>query len=158
MARISIDENLHMVFYRNLMQAAFELAPDDAMCAVRDEVVNFTMPGAGMTNWARNSVTMAKAGIYDLRLHHDDVVMPVLRFWRVFDRTDLGPAGEQAREELAAFLADLDQRATRFIAVARAGPRARAANDLPDCGHSAAIRPDREEDRHAQHATHRPLA
>jgi acyl-[acyl-carrier-protein] desaturase len=116
MARISIDENLHMVFYRNLMQAAFEIAPDDAMCAVRDEVVNFAMPGAGMTNWARNSVLMAKAGIYDLQLHYEDVIMPVLRFWRVFDRADLGPGGEQARAELAAFVAELEQRAAKFVA------------------------------------------
>jgi acyl-[acyl-carrier-protein] desaturase len=116
MARISIDENLHMVFYRNLMQAAFEIAPDDAMQAVRDEVVNFSMPGAGMTNWARNSVLMAKAGIYDLQLHHDEVIMPVLRFWRALERTDLGPAGEQARDELAASVADLEQRAAKFVA------------------------------------------
>jgi acyl-[acyl-carrier-protein] desaturase len=117
MARISVDENLHMVFYRNLMLAAFEIAPDDAMSAVRDEVVNFTMPGAGMTNWTRNSVTMAKAGIYDLQLHHDDVVMPVLRFWRIYERTDLGPVGEQAREELLVFMADLEQRAAKFVAI-----------------------------------------
>jgi acyl-[acyl-carrier-protein] desaturase len=41
--------------------------------------------------------------------------MPVLRFWRVFDREDLGPYGEQSRVELAAFLPDLDARATRFV-------------------------------------------
>src|SRR5580692_2976613 len=44
LARISTDENLHMVFYRNLMSAAFEQSPNESMCAVRDEVVGFTMP------------------------------------------------------------------------------------------------------------------
>jgi acyl-[acyl-carrier-protein] desaturase len=125
LTRISTDENLHMVFYRNLLAAALDLAPDDAMQAVRDEVVGFAMPGAGMADFARSSVTIAKAGIYDLRLHHDEVVMPVLRHWRVFERTDLGPRGEQAREELAAFLAQLDARATRFVerrAAATASP------------------------------------
>ena len=58
---------------------------------------------------------IAKAGIYDLRLHHDEVIMPVLRYWKVFDRTDFGPEGEQAREELAAFLVGLDAQATRFV-------------------------------------------
>jgi acyl-[acyl-carrier-protein] desaturase len=115
LARISTDENLHMVFYRNIMAAALDISPDVAMQAVRDEVVNFAMPGAGMADFTRNSVIIAKAGIYDLRLHHDEVIMPVLRHWRVFERTDLGPAGEQAREELAEFLADLDARATRFV-------------------------------------------
>ena len=84
------------------------------MSAIRDEVVGFTMPGAGMTDFQRNSVTIAKAGIYDLRLHHDAVIMPVLKYWKVFDR-NFGPAGEQARDELIAFLAELDAQATRFV-------------------------------------------
>jgi acyl-[acyl-carrier-protein] desaturase len=115
MARISTDENLHMVFYRNLCAAAFEIAPDATMQAIRDEVVGFTMPGAGMPDFVRNSVIIAKAGIYDLRLHYDEVVAPVLKFWRVFERTDLGPAGEQAREELSDFLLVLDAQANRFV-------------------------------------------
>jgi acyl-[acyl-carrier-protein] desaturase len=126
LSRISVDENLHMVFYRNLMSAALEIAPDDAMQAIRDEVIGFAMPGAGMADFARSSVTIAKAGIYDLRLHHDDVVQPVLRHWRIFDRDDFGPAGEKARDELAAFMADLDTRATRFVQ-RRAQSRDRAA-------------------------------
>jgi acyl-[acyl-carrier-protein] desaturase len=115
MARISTDENLHMVFYRNLCAAAFDIAPDATMQAVRDEVVGFTMPGAGMPDFVRNSVIIAKAGIYDLRLHYDEVLAPILKFWRVFERDDLGPDGEQAREELSTFLVDLDVQANRFV-------------------------------------------
>lgn len=115
LARIATDENLHMVFYRNLMASALEIDPDSAMEAIRDEVVGFEMPGAGMADFTRSSVVMAKAGIYDLRLHHDEVIMPVLRHWKVFDRTGLGERGERARTELAAFLADLDARATKFV-------------------------------------------
>ena len=115
LSRIATDENLHMVFYRNLMAAALDLSPDDAMEAIRDEVVGFAMPGNGMTDFARSSVVIAKAGIYDLRLHHDEVLMPVLRHWRVFDRDDFGPRGEKAREDLAAFLAELDARAAKFV-------------------------------------------
>ncbi|HKC28718.1 MAG TPA: acyl-ACP desaturase [Jatrophihabitans sp.] len=115
LTRIATDENLHMVFYRNIMAAALDLDPDDAMEAIRDEVVGFAMPGAGMADFTRSSVVIANAGIYDLRLHHDEVVMPVLRQWRVFERDDLGPRGERAREELSAFLTELDARATRFV-------------------------------------------
>jgi acyl-[acyl-carrier-protein] desaturase len=116
LARIAVDENLHMVFYRNLLAAAFEIAPDDAMEAIRDEVVGFSMPGSTMPDFARNAMTIAKAGIYDLRLHHDDVVMPVLRYWKVFERDDLGPRGERAREELAACMTGLDEKAATFVA------------------------------------------
>ncbi len=126
LARIAADENLHMIFYRNLVAAAFEIAPDATMEAIRDEVLDFSMPGAGMTDFLRNSVTIAKAGIYDLRLHHDAVIQPVLKFWRVFDRTDFGPAGEAAREQLSAFLIDLDLQATKFV---ERRDRARARHD-----------------------------
>jgi acyl-[acyl-carrier-protein] desaturase len=115
LSRIATDENLHMVFYRNLMGAALDLAPDDAMEAIRDEVIGFAMPGSGMTDFARKSVVIAKAGIYDLRLHHDEVLMPVLRHWKVFERDGFGPRGEKAREDLAAFLTELDARASKFV-------------------------------------------
>jgi acyl-[acyl-carrier-protein] desaturase len=115
LARIATDENLHMVFYRNLMAAAFDVDPYLAMQAVTKEVVGFQMPGATMAGFRRNSMLIARAGIYDLRLHHDDVVSPVLRAWKVFERTDFGPAGEKARDELAEFLKGQDAQATRFV-------------------------------------------
>ena len=96
------------------------------MRAITEEVVGFEMPGATMAGFRRNSMIIAKAGIYDLRLHHDDVIMPVLRHWDVFDRTDLGAAGEQARDELATFLTGLDAQASRFVE-RRAENRARVA-------------------------------
>ena len=48
----------------------------------RDIVTNFQMPGAGMPNFRRNGVLMAKHGIYDLRQHLEEVVWPVLRKWQ----------------------------------------------------------------------------
>jgi acyl-[acyl-carrier-protein] desaturase len=85
------------------------------MRAVADEVIRFEMPGATMAGFRKNSVLIAKAGIYDLRLHHDEVIQPVLRAWKVFERTGFGPVGEQARTELAEFLTGLDAQATKFV-------------------------------------------
>lgn len=115
LARIAKDENLHMVFYRNIVAAALDIAPDETMRAIADEVIGFEMPGATMAGFRKNSTIIAKAGIYDLRLHHDDVVAPILRHWKVFERTGFGPEGEKAREELAAFMSGLDAQATRFV-------------------------------------------
>jgi acyl-[acyl-carrier-protein] desaturase len=126
LSRIATDENLHMVFYRNLMAAAFDIDPDLAMRAVTTEVVGFEMPGATMAGFRKNSLLIAKAGIYDLRLHYDEVVSPVLRAWKVFERTDFGPEGEQARAELAEFLTGLDAQATKFVE-SRERARARSA-------------------------------
>ena len=112
------------------------IAPDEqAMRAVTDVVKTFQMPGHGIENFGRKSVQIAMAGIYDLRLHHDDVIMPVLRHWNVFDRDGLGPDGERAREELGAFLEALDAQATKFVdrrAENRARDAARADGRTPD--------------------------
>ncbi|MFE3002350.1 acyl-ACP desaturase, partial [Nocardia sp. NPDC059246] len=102
-------ENLHMIFYRTLCGAALDLVPDQAMAAIDLIVENFRMPGTGMPNFRRHGVLMAKHGIYDLRQHYEDVLMPVLRHWNVFGRTDFGPQGEQARERLARYLDNLHQ-------------------------------------------------
>ncbi|MET0199712.1 acyl-ACP desaturase [Rhodococcus sp. RS1C4] len=112
--RIAADENLHMIFYRNICGAAMDIAPDQTLNAVSDIVTNFQMPGAGMPNFRRNGVLMAKHGIYDLRQHLEEVVWPVLRKWRVFEREDFTGEGENKREELAVFLDDLEKQATKF--------------------------------------------
>ncbi|GAA5086875.1 hypothetical protein GCM10023319_34520 [Nocardia iowensis] len=93
-----------MIFYRNLYGAALDLAPDQAMEAVSVMLMNFQMPGAGNPNFRRYGVLMAKHGIYDMRQHLDEVIMPVLRLRKVFERNDFTARGEQARERLDAFL------------------------------------------------------
>jgi len=114
LARIAADENLHMIFYRNLLQAALQLDPNQTMRAITAVVKSFEMPGADIPGFQRKAVAMAVEGIYDLRQHKDDVVMPVLRFWKVFELEGLAPEGEQARTELSEFLGDLEESAARF--------------------------------------------
>ncbi len=112
--RVALDENLHMIFYRTMCGAGLDLAPDQAIEAIERVLVNFVMPGAGMPNFRRNGVLMAKHGIYDLRQHHEEVVAPVLKQWNIFERNDFGPRGEQARERLAAYLEKQDRDVRKF--------------------------------------------
>ena len=114
LARVAKDENLHMIFYRNMIGAAMQVAPGQTVQAIADVVTTFEMPGNTIDGFLRKSVSIANAGIYDLRLHHDDVVMPVLRKWGVFETTTLDAEGEQAREKIATFVARLDAAATKF--------------------------------------------
>ena len=112
--RIAADENLHMIFYRNLLGAALELDPNASMLAIRDVVKGFQMPGTDIPGFQRKAVEMAVAGIYDLRQHRDDVVAPVLRFWKVWDLENLSAEAEQARTELGELMTNLDTKASRF--------------------------------------------
>ena len=130
LARVAADENLHMVFYRNLLAAAFDLAPGQAMRAVADVVGTFQMPGANIEGFGRKAVSIALAGIYDLRQHRDEVLSPVLRHWDVWDRGGLDAEGEKARDQLAAHMQELDVQASRFEEK-REARRARKAASAP---------------------------
>ncbi len=79
MARVAADENLHMVFYRDLVTAALHLAPSATVQAIADEVIGFEMPGAAIAGFGPASARIADAGIYDPRNHLDEVVQPLLR-------------------------------------------------------------------------------
>ncbi len=84
------------------------------MRAITEVVKTFEMPGHSIENFTRKSVQIAMSGIYDLRIHRDDVLAPVLRAWGVFDLEGLDAEGEAARDELSALLDGLDQAASRF--------------------------------------------
>jgi acyl-[acyl-carrier-protein] desaturase len=114
MVRIAADENLHMVFYRDILGAALRIQPSAAVRAIVDEVLAFEMPGAGIPGFLRKAASIAKAGIYDLRVHREEVLLPILRHWRIFELEGLDAAAEDARTRLAAHLEALDAAARRF--------------------------------------------
>jgi acyl-[acyl-carrier-protein] desaturase len=113
LARVAADENLHMIFYRDLVAAAYEVAPSPTTRAIAKEVQGFAMPGTGIRDFDRKARKIAAAGIYDLRIHHDEVVMPLLRHWNFFEREGLDAEAEQAREQTAAYLEAIDSLASR---------------------------------------------
>ncbi|WP_367124700.1 acyl-ACP desaturase [Streptomyces phytohabitans] len=134
LARIAADENLHMVFYRDLCRHAVELVPDAFLRAFTDVVRTFRMPGHGMPGFTGKAARMAVAGIYDPRTHLDRVLRPLVRALSLLERTGLGPEGERARDELGRHLDDLDARLCR-----RTGGTSRTA---PPDGPTPDPRPD----------------
>jgi acyl-[acyl-carrier protein] desaturase len=114
-ARIAVDENLHYVFYRELGKAALELDPSAMVLAINRQVLGFSMPGLEIPEFRTKAVQMAKAGIYDLRIHHDQVVLPVLfTHWRIDRLSGLSDEAEEARDGIMAFLQVLDATAARY--------------------------------------------
>jgi acyl-[acyl-carrier-protein] desaturase len=114
-ARIAVDENLHYVFYRELAKAALEIDPSAMMMAIQRQVIGFAMPGLEIPEFKAKAIEMAKHGIYDLRIHHDQVVMPVLfKHWRIDQLTGLSEEAKQARQETLDFLVGLDALATMY--------------------------------------------
>ena len=113
LARIATDENLHMVFYRDLIAAALEVDPAATLTAIAVELETFAMPGASAPQFRRRAAVVARAGIYDMKVHREDIVEPLLRYWSVFELTGLDAAAEQARDRIASFCAELDRRMAR---------------------------------------------
>jgi acyl-[acyl-carrier-protein] desaturase len=114
-ARVAVDENLHYVFYRELTKAALALDPSAVVLAIHRQVTGFAMPGLGIPEFRRKALQMAKAGIYDLRIHHDQVLAPVLlTHWKLGELTGLSDDAERARSETIAYMAAVDAAASRF--------------------------------------------
>ena len=112
--RISTDENLHMIFYRNMVSAGLEIAPNQAMKSIHRVLDNFKMPGYTIPGFRRNAVAIATGGVYDPQSHLDEVVLPVLRKWRIFDRDDITGEAEWYREDLNRIVGDLKKTSSDF--------------------------------------------
>jgi acyl-[acyl-carrier-protein] desaturase len=105
MARVASDENLHFLFYRDLVTAALEVDPSTTVIALERQVRDFEMPGTGIVDFADHASAIAKAGIYDLQLHHEQILVPVvLRHWGVESLEGLTPEAEEARAKLVHFI------------------------------------------------------
>jgi acyl-[acyl-carrier-protein] desaturase len=98
MKRVATDENRHYLFYRGLADAAFELDPSGMVLALEHEVRTFEMPGTGSVDFSHHAKAIARAGIYDFQIHHDQILVPVvLRHWNLEALTGLTSDAERAR-------------------------------------------------------------
>lgn len=128
LARISADENLHMIFYRKIGAAAFNVAPNEMMKAVTKEIDEFLMPGATtIHNFGRKALQIADAGIYDLSMHLNDIVIPTLKKWDVYNREDLTDEGDKIRTHLLEVVIPRKQKEADDFANWRADVKAKTA-------------------------------
>ena len=114
LARISNDENLHMIFYRDVSAAGLDIAPNMAMSSLYRILKNFKMPGYTVPEFRRKAVIIAMGGVYDPRIHLEDVVMPVLKKWRIFERDDFTGEGARLRDELGKLIEELEETCVKF--------------------------------------------
>lgn len=122
MARIAVDENLHYVFYRDVAAAAIRLDASSMVKAIHRQVTGFAMPGLELPGFRDKAISIAAAGIYDLRIHRDQVLIPVLlKQWRLTEITGLDAEAERARDETLKFLEELDLAAAHYQQLRAAG-------------------------------------
>ncbi len=112
--RVSADENLHMIFYRDVSAAGLDMAPNQAMKSLHRVLRNFKMPGYTVPEFRRKAVVIAVGGVYDPRIHLDDVVMPVLKKWRIFEREDFTGEAAEMRDDLGKLVEELEETCVKF--------------------------------------------
>jgi acyl-[acyl-carrier-protein] desaturase len=106
MARVAGDEQLHHVFYRDLVSAVLELDPSQAVRAIADAVLDFEMPGVGIEGFGTHAKRIAAVGIYDFAVHAESILAPLLEeTWRLADVTGLSAEAEAARDKTLDHLA-----------------------------------------------------
>jgi acyl-[acyl-carrier-protein] desaturase len=116
MSRVAGDENLHYRFYRDLASAALELDPSRMVDAIDRQVRTFAMPGTGIPDFTRHARRIARAGVYDLAAHHDQILVPVvLRHWGIDRLQGLKATAEQARESVLSHIERVGRVAGRLL-------------------------------------------
>lgn len=116
MRNIATDENHHFVFYRGVMMAMLREAPSVALEGIYNTLVNFAMPGVGIPGFLRKSIDVARAGVYNLRIHHDNVVQPLLSQWGIDKLEGLSTRAAEIQEKIMALPAQIVAGAERFEA------------------------------------------
>ena len=102
-------------------------APGLVLGAIHRVLADFRMPGTGIPNFNRRAVAIARAGIYNLRIHAEQVVLPLLRHWRIDALDGLDVRASELQENICAipdaliaqaeaFEARLGRRGTSFAA------------------------------------------
>lgn len=105
MKRVAADENRHYLFYRDLVAAAIDVDPSAMVTAIARQAHDFAMPGTGIVDFASHARGIARAGIYDFQIHHDQILVPVVvHHWGIGDLTGLDDQAERDREALFAHI------------------------------------------------------
>ncbi len=118
--RVASDENFHFLFYRDLTSAALEIAPSLVLPAIERQVREFEMPGTGIPDFKQHADAIAKAGLYNLSQHHDQILEPVVvKWWKVESLQGLSAEAEAAREALLRQIQRIGRAARRLAERAR---------------------------------------
>ncbi len=115
MKRVASDENRHYLFYRDLAAAAIEVDPSEMVLAIERQVRTFEMPGTGIVDFQSHAQAIARAGIYDFQVHHDQVLVPVvLNHWKIESLEGLSADAERARAAVIKRIERIGRAGERF--------------------------------------------
>ena len=114
MKRVAADENLHFLFYRDMVSAALEVDPSGTVEAIARQAMNFDMPGVGIVGFAEHARAIARERIYDLAIHYEGILEPLLsRHWSL-DAGELSAQAQATLDRLRRYLSRFQRAASRI--------------------------------------------
>ena len=117
MRRVASDENHHFLFYRDAFSAIIEIDPSTAVLAIEKQTTGFAMPGLGIPGFSQHAKAIADAGIYDLAIHHDQILQPVImRDWALESIEGLSPEAEESRARTVKYISRVGKVGARIAA------------------------------------------
>ena len=122
MSRVAADENLHHIFYRDLVSPPRSRSTrrawsrrSTARCA------RSRCPARASPTSRRTPRAIADVGVYDFKSHHDNILVPVVfKHWRIEQLQNLKAAAEQARDRVVNHIERVGLAAKRMVAPRRA--------------------------------------
>lgn len=118
MKRVAADENYHYIFYKGIVAAMMQHDPSTCILSMKKVYENFNMPGTVVPRFRKRAAHAARAEIYDLRIHAEKIIAPVLREWKIDKLEGLSPEADKARSDLVAMPDTLVARAEKLEAKA----------------------------------------
>lgn len=110
---VARDENFHYVFYRSVVKAVLDEAPELMLPAIMKQLYSFSMPGDGFERFEERSAVIAEEGIFGTREYRDQVVKPILAHWEIDKLRGLPPEAERAQERILKLEKVLDRMLAR---------------------------------------------
>jgi acyl-[acyl-carrier-protein] desaturase len=89
-------------------------APSAVLPHIYEVFSTFKMPGTGIPRFTKRAVDMARVGVYNLRIHRDRVIEPLLRDWKIGSRSGLTSEAAEVQQKLMDLPARLARQAELF--------------------------------------------
>jgi acyl-[acyl-carrier-protein] desaturase len=97
---IARDENFHYIFYRSMVKAILEIAPQLMLPAIAKQLYSFGMPGDVLDDFSERSAVFESEGIFTSLDFRDHVVRPLLSHWKIEQLRGLPPEIEKVQERI----------------------------------------------------------
>ena len=109
LTHVSNDENFHFIFYRGVVKAMLEQAPELVLPSVVEQIHAFAMPGSSLPDFKQRMDIIADLEIYGPAQHRDQVIKPLLKSWEIDKLTGLSPEMQKVQEQVMGLITLLDR-------------------------------------------------